>query len=108
MTSSTSGKALSAPRREYRFLLDGRRATEASKVVSWHCRLSDQDYFTPWRITTYWDTADLSIYRLAEEGSSLCLRFREYRSERPEEMLTSANIWVEFKESAASSRKQRV
>src|SRR5438552_11367074 len=96
-----------APRREYRFLLDDRHSAEAAEVVRWHCRLSDQDYFTPWRITTYWDTPSLSIYRVAEAGSSLCLRFREYHADCPNEILTSANIWVELKESAETSRKQR-
>jgi hypothetical protein len=108
MTTANSDGRMTAARREYRFMLDEQTAKQAAETIRWHCRLSDSDYFTPWRMTMYWDTPDLSIYRLAESGTSLCLRIREYHAECPTKLLSSTTVWVELKESAAKGRKQRV
>ena len=97
-----------APRQEYRFLLDRRNARTASEVVLQHCRVADEDYFTPWNITVYLDTADLAIYNQAEQGGALSLRLREYHADRPVDVLTSSTVWVEFKEISKSSRKDRM
>jgi hypothetical protein len=98
----------SESRLEYRFLADERVARWVVEVVRQRCTPADEEYFAPWRTTTYCDTPAFSIYQEAEAGSPLCMRFREYHPNRPDNVLTSPNVWFELKEDGGQGRKERV
>jgi hypothetical protein len=108
MTSAELVQQTSESRLEYRFLADDRVARWVVEVVRQRCTPADEEYFAPWRTTTYCDTPDFSIYEAAEAGSPVCMRFREYHPSRPDHVLTSPNVWFELKEDGGRGRKERV
>ena len=98
----------SAPRREDRFIASEELARLAMRTADSHLRLAQDDRPYQWSTTSYCDTYDWSIYRAAEAGEALRLRFREYHRTRPEEAFTSARLWLELKEDTRdTSRKER-
>src|SRR5205814_9220726 len=73
-----------------------------------HLQLARDDRPYQWSTTAYFDTYDWQIFRAAEAGKALRLRFREYHRTRPDEAFTSARVWLELKEDTVDmSRKER-
>ena len=98
----------SVPRREDRFIASEELARLVLRTAGSHLELARDDRPYQWSTTTYCDTYDWSIYRAAEAGQALRLRFREYHRTRPEEAFTSARLWLELKEdNMDTSRKER-
>jgi hypothetical protein len=98
----------SVPRREDRFTTSEELARLVMRTAGSHLSLARDDRPYQWSTTTYCDTYDWSIYRAAEAGQALRLRFREYHRTRPEEAFTSARLWLELKEdNMDTSRKER-
>ena len=98
----------SVPRREDRFIASEELARLVLRTAGSHLSLARDDRPYQWSTTTYCDTYDWSIYRAAEAGQALRLRFREYHRTRPEEAFTSARLWLELKEDDMdTSRKER-
>ncbi len=98
----------SMPRREDRFIASEELARLVMRTAGSHLQLARDDRLYQWSTTTYCDTYDWSIFRAAEAGQALRLRFREYHRTRPEEAFTSARIWLELKEDTIdTSRKER-
>ena len=98
----------SVPRREDRFIASEELARLVLRTAGSHLSLARDDRPYQWSTTTYCDTYDWSIYRAAEAGHALRLRFREYHRTRPEEAFTSARLWLELKEDdMETSRKER-
>ena len=111
MTPETQDRFLqpeSQPRREDRFIASEELARLVMRTAGSHLQLARDDRPYQWSTTVYCDTYDWSIYRAAEAGEALRLRFREYHRTRPEEAFTSARLWLELKEDTAeTSRKER-
>ena len=104
----SSAQPESALRREDRFIASEELARLVLRTAGSHLSLARDDTPYQWSTTTYCDTYDWSIYRAAEAGQALRLRFREYHRTRPEEAFTSARLWLELKEDTMdSSRKER-
>ena len=98
----------SMPRREDRFIASEELARLVMRTAGSHLQLARDDRPYQWSTTAYCDTYDWSIYRAAEEGQALRLRFREYHRTRPDEAFTSARLWLELKEDTIdTSRKER-
>jgi len=98
----------SMPRREDRFIASEELARLVMRTAGSHLQLAFDDRPYQWSTTAYCDTYDWSIFRAAEEGQALRLRFREYHRTRPEEAFTSARLWLELKEDMVdTSRKER-
>ena len=98
----------SLPRREDRFIASEELARLVMRTAGSHLQLASDDRLYQWSTTTYCDAYDWRIFRAAEEGQALRLRFREYHRTRPEEAFTSARLWLELKEDTVdTSRKER-
>lgn len=98
----------SQPRREDRFIASEELARLVMRTAGSHLQLARDDRPYQWSTTVYCDTYDWSIYRAAEAGEALRLRFREYHRTRPDEAFNSARLWLELKEDTAeTSRKER-
>lgn len=104
----TTAQAESRPRYEERFIASEELARLVMRTAGSHLQLAQDDRPYQWSTTVYCDTYDWSVYRAAERGAALRLRFREYHRTRPEEAFTSARLWLELKEDVdATSRKER-
>ncbi len=98
----------SVPRHEERFIASEELARLAMRTAGSHLQLARDDRPYQWSTTAYCDTYDWSIFRAAEAGKALRLRFREYHRTRPDEAFTSARVWLELKEDTVDmSRKER-
>jgi hypothetical protein len=98
----------SVPRREDRFIASEELARLVMRTAGSHLQLTRDDRPYQWSTTAYCDTYDWQIFRAAEAGQALRLRFREYHRTRPEEAFTSARLWLELKEDTIdTSRKER-
>lgn len=98
----------SMPRHEERFIASEELARLVLRTAGSHLQLAQDDRPYQWSTTAYCDTYGWSIYRAAEAGRALRLRFREYHRTRPDEAFTSARVWLELKEDTADmSRKER-
>src|SRR5256714_3899261 len=96
------------PRHEERFIASEELARLAMRTAGSHLQLAQDDRPYQWSTTAYCDTYDWAIYRAAEAGEALRLRFREYHRTRPDEAFTSARVWLELKEDTVDmSRKER-
>lgn len=107
-TADRSMQPESMPRREDRFIASEELARLVMRTAGSHLQLARDDRLYQWSTTAYCDTYDWGIYRAAEQGHALRLRFREYHRTRPEEAFTSARLWLELKEDTDdTSRKER-
>lgn len=98
----------SAPRHEERFIASEELARLVMRTAGSHLQLARDDRPYQWSTTAYCDTYDWKVYRAAEQGAALRLRFREYHRTRPEDAFTSARLWLELKEDVDNtSRKER-
>src|SRR3979409_1497841 len=98
----------SMPRHEDRFIASEALSRLAMRTAGSHLQLARDDRPYQWSTTAYCDTYDWAIYRAAEAGQALRLRFREYHRTRPDEAFTSARLWLELKEDTVDmSRKER-
>ncbi len=98
----------SVPRHEDRYIASEELARLVMRTAGSHLQLAQDDRPYQWSTTAYCDTNDWSVYRAAEAGKALRLRFREYHRTRPEEAFTSARLWLELKEDTEDmSRKER-
>ncbi|HEY8656416.1 MAG TPA: VTC domain-containing protein [Candidatus Limnocylindria bacterium] len=98
----------SAPRHEERFIASEELARLVMRTAGSHLQLARDDRPYQWSTTAYCDTYDWQVYRAAELGAALRLRFREYHRTRPEDAFTSARLWLELKEDVDdTSRKER-
>ncbi len=98
----------SVSRHEERFIASEELARLVMRTAGSHLALARDDRPFQWSTTTYCDTPDWTIFRAAEAGAALCLRFREYHLLRPEEVFASSRVWLELKEDEhATSRKER-
>src|SRR3979409_1894278 len=98
----------SMPRHEDRFIASEALSRLAMRTAGSHLQLARDDRPYQWSTTAYCDTYDWAIYRAAETGQALRLRFREYHRTRPDEAFTSARLWLELKEDTEDmSRKER-
>ena len=98
----------SAPRHEERFIASEELARLVMRTAGSHLQLARDDRPYQWSTTAYCDTYDWKVYRAAEQGAALRLRFREYHRTRPEDAFTSARLWLELKEDVDdTSRKER-
>lgn len=98
----------SAPRHEERFIASEELARLVMRTAGSHLQLARDDSPYQWSTTAYCDTYDWRVYRAAEQGAALRLRFREYHRTRPEDAFTSARVWLELKEDVDdTSRKER-
>jgi hypothetical protein len=98
----------SMPRHEDRFIASEELSRLVMRTAGSHLQLARDDRPYQWSTTAYCDTYDWAIYRAAETGQALRLRFREYHRTRPDEAFTSARLWLELKEDTEDmSRKER-
>jgi VTC domain-containing protein len=98
----------SKPRHEERFIASEELARLVMRTAGTHLALARDDRPYQWSTTVYCDTNDWKVYRAAEAGAALRLRFREYHRTRPDEAFTSARLWLELKEDDRdTSRKER-
>ena len=98
----------SQPRHEERFIASEELARLVMRTAGTHLALARDDRPYQWSTTVYCDTNDWQVYRAAEAGAALRLRFREYHRTRPDEAFTSARVWLELKEDDRdTSRKER-
>jgi hypothetical protein len=108
MQADRSVQAESVPRHEDRFIASEELARLVMRTAGSHLQLAQDDRPYQWSTTAYCDTYDWAIYRAAEAGKALRLRFREYHRTRPDEAFTSARLWLELKEDTVDmSRKER-
>jgi len=111
MTSEMADRSVqpeSTPRHEDRFIASEELARLAMRTAGSHLQLAHDDRPYQWSTTAYCDTYDWAIFRAAEAGQALRLRFREYHRTRPDEAFTSARVWLELKEDTVDmSRKER-
>lgn len=97
-----------ARRQERRFLVSEEVSRLALRAAAAHLDIAHDDRPYQWSTTTYCDTYDWSIYRAAEAGAALRLRFREYHRTRPREILSGPRAWIELKDDdEETSRKER-
>jgi len=92
----------SAPRHEERFIASEELARLVMRTAGSHLQLARDDRPYQWSTTVYCDTYDWKVYRAAEQGAALRLRFREYHRTRPEDAFTSARLWLESRSPAIS------
>ncbi|MDQ6858361.1 MAG: VTC domain-containing protein [Chloroflexota bacterium] len=98
----------SVPRHEERFIASEELARLAMRTAGSHLQLAQDDRPYQWSTTAYCDTYDWQVFRAAEAGQALRLRFREYHRTRPDQAFTSARVWLELKEDTVDmSRKER-
>jgi hypothetical protein len=98
----------SVPRHEERFIASEELARLVMRTAGSHLQLAQDDRPYQWSTTAYCDTYDWQIFRAAEAGQALRLRFREYHRTRPDAAFTSARVWLELKEDTEDmSRKER-
>jgi len=103
-----SAQPESVPRHEERFIASEELARLVMRTAGSHLQLAQDDRPYQWSTTVYCDTYDWKVYRAAEQGAALRLRFREYHRTRPEDAFTSARLWLELKEDVDdTSRKER-
>jgi hypothetical protein len=96
------------PRHEDRYIASEELARLVMRTAGSHMQLAQDDRPYQWSTTAYCDTYDWSIFRAAEAGEALRLRFREYHRTRPDEAFSSARLWLELKEDTVDmSRKER-
>jgi hypothetical protein len=108
MQTDRSVQPESVPRHEDRFIASEELARLVMRTAGSHLQLAHDDRPYQWSTTAYCDTYDWAIYRAAEAGQALRLRFREYHRIRPDEAFTSARLWLELKEDTVDmSRKER-
>lgn len=97
-----------ARRQERRFLVSEEVSRLALRSAAAHLGIARDDRPYQWSTTTYCDTYDWSVYRAAESGAALRLRFREYHRTRPRKILSGPRAWIELKEDDEdTSRKER-
>jgi hypothetical protein len=95
-------------RHEERYLASEDLGRLALRTAGSHLPLAREDSPYQWLTTTYCDTNDWSVYRGAEAGVAVRLRFREYHRTRPATILSSPRVWVELKEDVGDRwRKDR-
>ena len=111
MTAKTADRSTqpeSMPRHEERFIASEELARLVMRTAGSHLQLAHDDRPYQWSTTAYCDTYDWAIFRAAEAGKALRLRFREYHRTRPDEAFTSARLFLELKEDTVDmSRKER-
>jgi hypothetical protein len=106
MTTSTARP--SRARHEERYLASEDLGRLALRTAGSHLPLAREDSPYQWLTTTYCDTNDWSVYRGAEAGAAIRLRFREYHRTRPDAIFSSPRLWVELKEDVGDRwRKDR-
>jgi len=107
-TAEVLAQLESAPRHEERFIVSEELARLVMRTAGSHLQLTRDDRPYQWSTTVYCDTYDWQVYRAAEQGAALRLRFREYHRTRPEHAFSSARLWLELKEDVDdTSRKER-
>jgi len=107
-TADRSTQPESMPRHEERFIASEELARLVMRTAGSHLQLAHDDRPYQWSTTAYCDTYDWAIFRAAEAGKALRLRFREYHRTRPDEAFTSARLFLELKEDTVDmSRKER-
>ena len=107
-TAEVLAQLESAPRHEERFIVSEELARLVMRTAGSHLQLTRDDRPYQWSTTVYCDTYDWQVYRAAEQGAALRLRFREYHRTRPEHAFGSARLWLELKEDVDdTSRKER-
>lgn len=95
-------------RHEQRFIASEGVARMVMRTAGSHLPLSRDDLPYQWLTTTYCDTNDWSVYRAAEAGAAIRLRFREYHRTRPDAAFTNPRLYLELKEDVADRwRKER-
>jgi len=96
------------PRHEDRYIASEELARLVMRTAGSHLQLAQDDRPYQWSTTAYCDTYDWAVFRAAEAGEALRLRFREYHRTRPDEAFSSARLWLELKEDTVDmSRKER-
>lgn len=96
-------------RHEERFIASEEVARLVMRTAGTHLKLARDDRPFQWSTTCYCDTYDYQIYRAAEEGNALRLRFREYHRTRPGEVLGSPRVFLELKDDDENtSQKERI
>ena len=94
-------------RGERRFLIDEKMARLALAILSRHLDLTTEERSAHWLTTVYCDGPDWRIFRAAEAGRGVRMRFREYHTYRPEAVFAGSYTWLEFKPSAQFTGKTR-
>lgn len=95
-------------RHEERFLASEQLARLVMRSAAAHLELARDDLPYQWLTTAYCDTTDWAVYRGAEQGTAVRLRFREYHRTRPESAFGSEHMFVEIKEDVGDRwRKER-
>ncbi|HVR88177.1 MAG TPA: VTC domain-containing protein [Candidatus Limnocylindria bacterium] len=96
-------------RHEERFIASEQLVRLVMRTASAHLQLARDDLPYQWLTTCYCDTVDWNVYRAAEEGAAVRLRFREYHRTRPEQIFGSEQLFLEVKEDIGDRwRKERV
>jgi len=104
----TEAAVLAKARHEERFLASEELTRLVMRTAAGHLQLARDDLPYQWLTTSYCDTPDWSVYRAAEEGAAVRLRFREYHRTRPEQIFASDQLFLEVKEDVGDRwRKER-
>ncbi len=107
--STLEGLDGSERRFEERFIASEELSRLVMRTAGAHLPLARDDRPFQWSTTVDCDTPDWSVYRAAEKGAALRLRFREYHRMRPEEAFGSPRVFLEIKENEHDiSRKERI
>jgi len=96
-------------RREERFIASEELARLVMRTAGSHLPLARDDRPFQWSTTTYCDTYDWAVYKAAEKGAALRLRFREYHRTRPDQAFASPRVFLELKDDERdTSAKERI
>ena len=105
----TDEAVLPRARHEERFIASEELVRLVMRTAGSHLDLARDDLPYQWLTTAYCDTVDWSVYRAAERGAAMRVRFREYHRTRPEVILGSQQLFFELKEDIGDNwRKERV
>src|SRR5438094_8992799 len=85
-------------RHEHRFQVSESVARLVMRTTAHNLALSRDDRPYQWSTTTYCDTLNWSIFRVAQKGSAMQLRIREYHRTRPQGVMNPGAAWIEFKD----------
>jgi hypothetical protein len=96
-------------RREERFIASEELARLVMRTAGSHLPLARDDRPFQWSTTIYCDTYDWAVYKAAEKGAALRLRFREYHRTRPHMGFASPRVFLELKDDERdTSAKERI
>jgi hypothetical protein len=105
----TSERIIPLRRHEERFIASEELARLVMRTAGSHLPLARDDRPFQWSTTTYCDTYDWSVYKAAEAGAALRLRFREYHRMRPDAAFASPRVFLELKDDESNtSAKERI